>query len=144
MNVKRWVMLATTLAVVAATVVGALSAGAVTGWMPFGTGSAKGGGIGGFPFLAVDSTTNANPIAVRVEVVKVPASAPSLTAQVSWSLSCVKGYNYAYKSGSGRVTLPWVRMPTLPIAHPDYCSLDVTAYHSGATRIRINEFAQYG
>ncbi len=116
----------------------------VTSWKDFGSGWARAGAQGSLyehPYVSLDGTTTTRPVAVRFVVTSWQAPR---NADLHWYLTCWRGYNYGSRSGSQEnVRLPYTRQFTLPIANPDYCSLDVSAFMNGTGRVVVKLQAKY-
>lgn len=120
-------------------------ASGVTPWTNFGSGWARASGEFENPSVSLDGTTLSRPVAVRFEV---KAFASGRRAYVSWYLTCWRGFNYGSRSGSqDNAALPQTRQFTLPIANPDYCSLDVSTFltnnPASGGRVTVNLQARY-
>ena len=134
MRARRWMAAMVAAGCLGAAAVGVTSAGAANEWRPFGGATATGRGSYGSPWVSTNSTTPLKPSQIRLIVTGDP-----VRTDLDWSLTCWgSGYSYDYRSASTKVTPPYTRVwDQLPTGDPNYCELDVTAYHSKTGRLQV-------
>lgn len=124
------------VAVVALTMVSTQGKASTGGpvWSDFGAGWARSGQRYEFPSVSL-SGSKGHPNGIRF---KVWSGRNGQRAYIDWDLTCWRGLNYGSRSGTlDERALPYTRQFTLPIANPDYCSLDVFAFLNTAGIIQV-------
>ncbi|MGB2694863.1 MAG: hypothetical protein WBD55_06695 [Dehalococcoidia bacterium] len=111
-----------------------VSSTAAPAWSEFGAGWARAGQQYESPSVSLDGSKG-NPNAIRF---KAWSGRTGQRAYVSWDLTCWRGSNYGSRSGTiDNRSLPFTKQFTLPVANPDYCSLDVIAFLDGLGIIQV-------
>lgn len=110
-------------------------------WKNFGSGWARAGAESETPSVILRGTTPGTFSAVRFRVF---SGRDGQRADVGWILTCRRGSSHGSRNGhqDNRV-LPFTKQFTLPIANPDYCSLEVAAILNtrGIAQVRLQSWS---